>query len=67
MRVEPILERMLALRAAFAVGVVVLAVVLLRQGLPLGAFAVIVAGVFIRRSAESGLLHRLATHPVRSP
>jgi hypothetical protein len=57
---------MLVIRAAFAVAVVAVAVVLLRQGLPLGALAVVIAGVLVRRSAESGRLRRVATRAVRS-
>jgi hypothetical protein len=65
MSFDPILTSMLALRIAFAVAVVVLAVIFLRQGLPLGAVAVVVAGVLVRRSAESGRLHRLASRAAR--
>jgi hypothetical protein len=56
---------MLALRALFALATVVLAAVLLRQGLPLGAVAVIAAAILVRRSAESGRLHRFAARAVR--
>jgi hypothetical protein len=51
---------MLVLRAVFALAVVATAVVLLRQGLPLGALAVVVAGFLVRRSAESGRLQQIA-------
>jgi NhaP-type Na+/H+ or K+/H+ antiporter len=50
----------LALRLLWAVAVVAVAVWFLAQGLPLGAAAVIVAGVVLRRYAESGRLARLA-------
>jgi hypothetical protein len=66
MTLDPILMDMLALRAAYAVAVVALAVVLLRQGLPFGALALVVAAVLVRRSAESGRLHRLAIRAVRA-
>jgi hypothetical protein len=52
---------MLVLRIAYAFAVVAVAVVFLRQGLPLGAVAVVVAGILVRRSAESGRLRRLAS------
>jgi hypothetical protein len=57
---------MLALRAVFALAVVSVAVVFLRQGLPLGALTVVVAGILVRRSAESGRLHRLASRSARA-
>jgi hypothetical protein len=63
---DPILKSMLALRAFFALAVVALAVVLLLQGLPLGALAVVVAGILVRRSAESGRLHALASRSARA-
>jgi hypothetical protein len=66
MRREPILKSMLALRALFALAVVSLVVALLRQGLPLGALAVVVAGILVRRSAESGRIHRLANRSARA-
>jgi hypothetical protein len=49
----------LAIRLVFAVAVVALAVVCLRQGLPLGALAVVAGGILLRRSAESGRLRRV--------
>jgi hypothetical protein len=57
---------MLALRAAFALSITGVAVVFLLAGWPLGAVAVIVAGVLARRSAESGRMKRFAdrvAHP----
>ena len=49
---------MLALRVLFAITVTAAAVVLLATGLPLGAIAVLVLGVWLRRAAESGRLSR---------
>jgi hypothetical protein len=63
---DPILIFMLALRALFALATVVLAALLLRQGLPLGAVAVIAAAILVRGSAESGRLHRLAARAARA-
>jgi hypothetical protein len=51
---------MLALRAAFALGVMALVVWLLLSGQPLGALAVVLAAILLRRAAESGRLARFA-------
>ncbi len=50
------------LRMAYAVGVMVPVVWLLRSGLPLGAVAVVVVGVSMRRAVESGRAARLVRH-----
>ena len=46
-------------RIAFTAAVMATVVWLLRDGLPLGALAVIVAAVWIRRAVESGRALRL--------
>jgi len=56
----------LAIRLAFAVAVVAVAVVFLLQGLPFGAVAVVVGGILVRRSAESGRIHRLVDRAARA-
>lgn len=56
----------LALRAAYAVAVTLLVVVLLARGEPLGALAVLVGGMMLRRSAEQGRLARFADRFVSS-
>jgi hypothetical protein len=52
------LEVMLALRAAFALGVMAIVVWLLRSGQPFGALVVVVGAVWLRQEAESGRLAR---------
>jgi hypothetical protein len=52
---------MLALRATYAVAVTGVAVALLLAGLPLGAVAVVAAGVLVRRAAENGRFGGLLT------
>ena len=52
---------MLALRAAFAISVMAVVAWLLLAGLPLGAVAVVLLAVWLRRSAEFGRLRRLAS------
>ncbi len=52
---------MLALRAAFAIAATALVVALLLAGLPLGAVAVAMGGVFVRRSAERAWSQREVT------
>jgi hypothetical protein len=50
----------LVLRLAWALAVTALCLVCLAGGVPLAGVAVVVAGVALRRSAESGRLNRLA-------
>jgi hypothetical protein len=51
----------LALRALYAVGITAVAAALLLVGLPLGAVAVIAAGVLLRRAADRGRFQALLT------
>jgi hypothetical protein len=51
---------MLALRAAFAVGVMAVVVWLLLSGQPFGALVVVLAAILLRQAAESGRLARFA-------
>jgi hypothetical protein len=56
----------LALRAAFAIAVVVVALWFLSAGMPLGALAVVALCVWLRRAAESGrLLQLVRRRPAR--
>lgn len=57
---------MLVLRAAYALAVTALAVVLLDEGQPVGAIAVVVLGVWLRVWAESGRMGRFAARFARS-
>ena len=52
---------MLALRAAFALAVTALVVLLLADGLPGGAIMVVIAAVWVRRLAEAGRIAGFAT------
>ena len=55
---HPLLPKMLVLRSAFALGVMAIVVGLLLSGHPVGALVAVIAGISIRRAAESGRLAR---------
>ena len=62
---RPILPEVLALRGVFALAVMAIVVWLLLSGHPVGALVAVIAGISIRRAAESGRLARFANRVAR--
>ena len=55
---SPIVRRMLALRALYALAVTGLVVWTLRSGQPFGALAIVALGVALRQAVDSGRFQR---------